>query len=173
MVFLCLWFDGQIENRTKTMKQLTCDLYIPNILDDYSPLEFLHLFESKFIYNPDQFYQGYLNVNIRRIALVNFVLEFRKRSMQIFNVPIQYRDHQNLSLDQAYEYACKEKDLEKYQIYQSSFMGMNHPLYFCFPLVNLQSEENVGGSICVDKLDGHIWSLDEKEEYEYDFNGSL
>ena len=86
MVFLCLWFDGQIENRTKTMKQLTCDLYIPNILDDYSPLEFLHLFESKFIYNPDQFYQGYLNVNIRRIALVNFVLEFRKRSMQIFNV---------------------------------------------------------------------------------------
>jgi hypothetical protein len=150
----------------------TCDLYIPHVLDDYSPLEYLHIFEPNFIYEPEKSYQGYLNVNVRRIVLVNFIVEFRKRKMQIYNVPTQYRDHKNLSIDQAFEYALKKIDLEKYHITNTSIMGMDSPVVWHFPLSHLL-EEKAGVGISVDKLNGHIWTMDEIEEYGYDFNNLL
>lgn len=152
--------------------QKICDLYIPHILDDYSPLEYLHILEPHFTYDPEKSYQGYLNVNVRRITLVNFITEFRKRKMQIYNVPIQYRDQENLSIDQAFEYALKAIDLENYHITKTSFMGMDSPVVWRFPLSHL-FEEKAGAGISVDKLDGHIWTMEEIEEYDYDFNNFL
>ncbi|WP_111858133.1 hypothetical protein [Acinetobacter sp. CFCC 10889] len=151
--------------------QQICDLYFPKALDDYSPLQYLHIFHSDFIYDPKQQYMGYLNVNVRRIALVNFVMEFRKRKMQIYNVPVQYRDSKNLSQDEAFECALKQIDLEKNQIVKTN-VG-DSPVIWRFPLIFMNGEEKTGAGVSVDKLDGHIWTQDESEEYFYDFNGVI
>ncbi len=151
--------------------QQTCDLYFPAVLDDYSPLQYLHLYQPDFIYDPKQQYVSYLNINVRRIALVNFVLEFRKRKMQIYNVPIQYRDRKNLTVNEAFECALSQIDLEQFQIMKTS--ENQSPIVWRFPLIFLNGEEKAGASICIDKLDGHIWTGNESEEYLYDFNGLI
>lgn len=151
--------------------QQTCDLYFPKELDDYSPLQYLHLYQPDFIYDLKQCYTGYLNVNVRRIALVNFVLEFRKRKMQIYNVSVQYRDRKNLSQDEAFECALKQINLETQHINKTC--EYNSPVVWHFPLIFLNGDEKAGASISVDKQDGHIWTQDELEEYLYDFNGLI
>lgn len=64
-------------------------------------------------------------------------------------------------------------DLEKYHISKSRFRGMDSPVVWRFPLINLRGEESTGAGMSVDKLDGHIWTMEEMEEYEYDFNGLI
>ena len=151
--------------------QQICDLYFPKVLDDYSPLQYLHLYQPDFIYDPKQHNVGYLNVNVRRIALVNFVIEFRKRKMQIYNVPTQYRDHKNLTQNEAFEFALTQIDLDKYQMSKTNVT--DSPVIWYFPLILLTSDEKVGAGICVDKLDGHIWTMQEIEIYNYDFNSII
>ncbi|MDN7736201.1 MULTISPECIES: hypothetical protein [Burkholderia] len=48
------------------------------------------------------------------------------------------------------------------------------PLYYLFRQSSaVGGEEKVGGAILVDRLDGHVWSYEEYEEYMYDYNNVM
>lgn len=44
-----------------------------------------------------------------------------------------------------------------------------NPLYWRFAMANDRSDR-VGGYVMVDRLDGHIWTCEEYENYMYDYN---
>ena len=46
------------------------------------------------------------------------------------------------------------------------------PLYWAYRIIN-DIQERVGGMVYIDKLDGHIWTIEEYEEYFYDYNNIL
>ncbi|MGO3385339.1 hypothetical protein GJV03_14795 [Acinetobacter sp. RIT698] len=149
--------------------QKICDLFVPHLIV-HDELKFLSIFDKDFNYKPESVYEGFVNVNVKRIKLITFVVEFKKRGIECYNVPIEYRDNKNISEGDGIFYARNYANKKNYDI---NFMfKLSSPLYWGFEITN-DPEEKVGGVIYVDKVDGHIWSLDEYEEYHYDYNNCL
>lgn len=149
-----------------------CDLYLNESINS-SDFKFIKIFDKNFIYDEKKTYSGYLNVNIDRIKMVSLVTELRNKGVCAYSVPVEYRDKNNLSQEQAFIYASAYAESQKFNV----IIDLNRtakaaPVFWLFNIVN-DSEERAGGIVRVDKLDGHIWSLLEYEEYMHDYNNQL
>lgn len=149
--------------------QKMCDLFVPR-LTEHAELRFLSLFDKSFDYNQNAIYEGFINVNIKRIKLVNFIMEFNKKNIQCFNVPIEYRDRELMTKEESLFSLTKYKKDKGVDV--SFKQDLCSPLYWGYEIIN-DPEQKVGGLLYVDKIDGHIWTLDEYEEYHYDYNNFL
>ncbi len=153
--------------------QQKCDIYFsePTRTDR---LKFVSMFDKNFRYEEGKVYVGYLGVNVDRVKLVSIVSDLRKSNIACFSAPIEYRDNEKLSLDAAIvlanEYA---KSIENSVALSSMLKSKSPPVYWAFDLKNEGFEGKAGGVVMVDRIDGHIWSQREYEEYMYDFNNIL
>ncbi|AWH88627.1 hypothetical protein [Limnobaculum parvum] len=149
-----------------------CDLFIKN---ETNTNHFRHLtiFDKSFLYIPGKFYSGYLGLNVERITLVSVVIELKKEGVVALNVPIRYRDNTLLSVTDGFNSAKEyglSKGLETRE--DNTYHDAQIPLYWTFPITN-NPPDKAGGVIYVDKLDGHIWTYLEHQEYMYDYNNII
>jgi hypothetical protein len=148
--------------------QKKCDLYLCAEVN-VSQIKMLRLFDKSLILEEGTVHSGYLSVNIDRVKLVAVVSDFRRRNIPCFSVPIDYRNSA-ISFEAAFEVA------KKYAAEQGAVVGkidqvLCPPLFWSFSLVSVESsEKKTGGLLMVDRLDGHVWSFEEYEEYMYDYN---
>lgn len=150
----------------------TCDLFIKN--ETNSPhLKYLTIFDKDFSYTPGKFYSGYLGLNVERIKLVSVIIELKKEDVSVLNVPIRYRDNTLLSVTDGFKFA-KEYGLSNGLETRADNICHNGqpPLFWTFPITNNPTGK-AGGVIYVDKLDGHIWTYLEYQEYMYDYNNII
>jgi hypothetical protein len=152
------------------MNQL-CDLYFP-VATQSNRLKFITIFDKNFVFDAEKIYQGYLGVNIKRIKLISILDDLRKNKIQVFSAPIAYRDQKNISEENAFQIAKEHSQKENKKIDRTPQEWQSFPAYFRFPLTDSDdtSGDKAGGSICIDRLDGHVWTNDESEEYFYDYN---
>ena len=145
--------------------QEICDLFIVKPTKS-TKFRFIKTFSNKFEYHEEKYYCDYLGLNIPRLKLVPLVIELRKEGFQGYNVPIKYRDSSVISVEEAHILALESiKGEDECSITKNTKAGVA-PLWHMFGLIN----NRAGGIVAVDKIDGHIWSLDEYEEYMYDYN---
>lgn len=146
-----------------------CDLYVSD-LQDNSGLKLLKIYDKNFIYNEFNIYEGFLGINVNRIKLINFLIDLRNKGIKCFNAPIAYRDNITLSKEAAYTIAKKYAKAQGYKVHLASYFYP--PVFWLFNIAD-DPQERAGGVVLVDKLDGHIWSNEEYEEYMYDYNNIL
>lgn len=145
-----------------------CDLYIQG--ESNSPsLKFIGLFDKSFCYSADRTYGGFMNVNVGRVKLVSVVSELRKAGVACFSVPIEYRDSAGIDAVVAKAIAKKHAESIGCAISESDHRQGYAPLFWAFD-ISAHDDDRVGGVVIVDRLDGHIWSTAEYEEYMYDYN---
>lgn len=154
-----------------SVKQMKCDIFLPESIASVQ-LKFLKIYDSGFLYKPDQAYSGYLGVEVDRIKLINFILELRKEGCKSFNVPVGYRDGSILTREDCFLLATDYAHSQGYGVAKNYLIDDGCPLYETFSIIN-DPLERAGGVVWVDKFDGHFWSLLEFEEYMHDYNGVL
>ncbi|CAN7631293.1 hypothetical protein ACVK1X_005127 [Pseudomonas sp. PvR086] len=148
--------------------QKKCDLYLCGPVDA-SRLKMLRLFDNDFACEDGKVFSGYLFVSVNRVKLVAVVSALRQKQILCFSVPVEYREGE-ISFEIAFEIA------KKYSAEQGVVVGVRDqsqcpPLFWSFSLSSVgHGEKKAGGMLMVDRLDGHIWGLDEYEEYMYDYN---
>ncbi|WP_223473109.1 MULTISPECIES: hypothetical protein [unclassified Pseudomonas] len=148
--------------------QKKCDLYLCAEVD-VSQIEMLSLFDKSLLLKEGTVRSGYLSVNIDRVKLVAIVSALRRQNVPCFSAPVAYRDSK-LSFETAFEIA-KKSAVEQNAIVGRLDQTRSPPLFWSFSLASVSSsEKKAGGIFMVDRLDGHIWSLEEYEEYMYDYN---
>lgn len=154
--------------------QKKCDLYFLDAIKS-DRIKFIEIFDKNFVFDKGRSYVGFLHVNVDRIKLVSVVSDLKRNGIACFSVPIAYRDHENLTSEVAFKIAAKYANT----IGASVAMSIRHekvsPVYWAFDLVPGPSseEEKSGGVVMIDRLDGHIWTHSEYEEYLYDYNNVL
>lgn len=148
--------------------QKQCDLYLCSPVDA-SRLKIVRLFDKSFSCDDGKVVDGYLFVNISRVKLVSIVSTLRREHIPCFSIPVEYRDG-DISLEAACEVA------KNYAESHGDDVGIRDqmqypPLFWSFSLIPGNSaEKKAGGVLMVDRLDGHIWTIEEYEEYMYDYN---
>jgi hypothetical protein len=148
--------------------QKKCDLYLCSPVDA-SRLKMLRLFDKSFSCENGKVFCGYLFVSINRVKLVVVVSALRQEQILCFSVPIEYRSG-GISLEAAFEIATKYA-AEQDEVVRVRDQAQCPPLFWSFSLISVgPAEKKAGGTLMVDRLDGHIWSLEEYEEYMYDYN---
>ncbi|WP_434701887.1 hypothetical protein [Pseudomonas sp. D1-36] len=148
--------------------QKKCDLYLCSEVD-VSQIAMLSLFDKSLLLKEGTVRSGYLSVNIDRVKLVAIVSDLRRQNISCFSDPIEYRDS-NLSFEAAFEVA-KKSAIEQNAIAGRLDQTRAPPLFWSFSLASVSSsEKKAGGVLMIDRLDGHIWSPEEYEEYMYDYN---
>ncbi|MBC3917478.1 hypothetical protein H8L32_08340 [Undibacterium sp. CY18W] len=157
--------------------QKICDIYL---LEDISGssglLKQLKIFEPKLLFEEDQFYCGFLGLNVNRIVGVAIVTHLRNNRIKSVNVPVEYRD-KNLMSEAEAEAVAREhagnRDVAVRSMARKEVV--TNPMYWCFQLEAPGSATAMegGGIVTVDRLDGHIWQIGETEEYMYDYNNVL
>jgi hypothetical protein len=146
-----------------------CDLYLCDSIKS-DRLRFIRLFAREFSFDPDVFYRGYLRINVDRVKLVSVISELRKGGIKCFSVPVEYRDRDVISVDEAFALASEYAHSLNLSITpRSGEQPCEIPLFWSFNLTGDENEK-VGGIVMVDRMDGHIWKNDEYEEYMYDYN---
>lgn len=154
--------------------QKKTDLYLCDSVRS-ERLKFIKIFDKEFLYDADKSYVGYLGINVDRVKLVSVVSDLRKHRIVCFSAPIDYRDRENISPNHALNLA---NDFAK-TIGASALDGVQFqlkcpPVYWTFGLkYENPAEEKIGGVVMIDRLDGHVWSDLENEEYMYDYNNLL
>lgn len=154
--------------------QQKCDIYLSESTAS-DRLKFVSLFDGQFQYRSDVAYVGYLGVQIDRVKLVAIVADLRRHGILCFSVPIKYRDDIQLSMDAVW-HKVEEYAKSIGAIAVGSQVSSSHapPVYWGFQLVyDDKYEEKAGGVVMVDRLDGHVWSGSEYEQYMYDYNNIL
>ncbi|WP_175957650.1 hypothetical protein [Burkholderia sp. BCC0405] len=147
-----------------------CDLYLP-VESRSTEIRFLKLFDTGFSYDAEQSYSGFMNVNVSRIKLVSVVSELRKKGVLSFSVPVEYREGKIVGVGEAKEIAEGYAKSIDCLIAGTSPRSGYAPLFWAFDIASgVDGADKVGGIVMVDKLDGHIWTMDEYEEYMYDYN---
>ncbi|MEK7917240.1 hypothetical protein AAB988_17195 [Burkholderia contaminans] len=132
---------------------------------------FLGLFDSGFSYDAGRSYSGFMNVNVSRVKLVSVVSELRKKGVLSFSVPVEYRDGKVVDVREAMEIAEGYAKSIGCLIAGASPRSKFAPLFWAFDIACEEGcAEKVGGVVIVDKLDGHVWTMAEYEEYMYDYN---
>lgn len=147
-----------------------CDLYLP--VESMSvDIRFLRIFDSGFSYDAGRSYSGFMNVNVSRVKLVSVVSELRKKGVLSFSVPVEYRDGKVVDDREAMEIAEGCAKSIGCLIAGASPRSEFAPLFWAFDIACEEGcAEKVGGVVMVDKLDGHVWTMAEYEEYMYDYN---
>ena len=143
-----------------------CDNYIKEKFNR-NYLKFLELWDINFSYQENVLYTGYLGVCIHRIKLIPIIKMIRDEKISVWNVPIEYRDMPHISKNKAIDIAMEYIKNNNLIIPDNLECAIFDPLRWIF---STSDGERVGGSISVDKLDGHIWTLDESDIYAYDYN---
>lgn len=137
-------------------------------------LKFIELFDRNFVYDSEKSYVGFLHVNVDRIKLVSVVSDLRRNGIACFNVPIAYRDHETISIETALDLATEHAKTFGASVAISIRHQKAPPVFWAFDLIHGNDEnEKSGGVVMIDKLDGHVWTYSEYEEYLYDYNNVL
>ena len=144
-----------------------CDIYINGEINR-NYLKFLEVLDSRFSYKKDILYSGYLGVSIHRVKLIPIIKMMQDEKILAWSVPIEYRDRPNISKDDAIHIAAKYIREKCLTIPGNKLeCVIFDPLRWIF---NISDGERIGGSISIDRLDGHVWTLDESDIYAYDYN---
>ncbi|MDH6590522.1 hypothetical protein M2165_000411 [Variovorax sp. TBS-050B] len=151
--------------------QKQADLYICEPVRS-ERLKFIALFDGSFSYDAEKCYSGYLGLNAGRVKLISIVSDLRAHNVDCFGVPIEYRDLENIPMSQALEFAKEHAAGVGASVFEiSKFQSRDPPVYWKFGLNQINGfEEKAGGIVMIDRLDGHVWTNDENEEYMYDYN---
>ena len=148
--------------------QKLCDLFLCEPTKTHR-LKYISLFDKVFLHDPEGLYSGFLRAYIDRIKMISIVCDLRKDGIDCFSAPIAYRDRANLSIERAFALAmgyARSKNAEVSRGIQSKCP----PVYWMFDLLHNQEDERAGGTVMIVRLDGHVWTSSEYEEYMYDFN---
>jgi hypothetical protein len=151
--------------------QKNADLYLCTPVRS-ERLRFIHIFDNKFFYEEEKSYVGYLSVNIKRVKLISVISDLKAHGIDCFGVPIEYRDLENISMSRAFDLAKHYANEIGASAYEILKVHSNYPpVYWKFGLnKKSETEEKVGGIVMIDRLDGHVWTDAENEEYMYDYN---
>lgn len=150
-----------------------CDLYFCDAAKS-DRLKFIELFDKSFIYDSEKSYIGFLHANADRVKLVSVVSDLRRNGIACFSVPIAYRDHETISMETALDLATKHAKTFGASVAISARHQKAPPVFWAFDLIPGNAEaEKSGGVVMIDRLDGHVWTYSEYEEYLYDYNNVL
>lgn len=150
--------------------QKKCDLYFYDEVKS-DKLRFVGLLDKDFVFDDEKSYFGFLQLNIDRVKLVPVVTELRRTKVTCFSVPIEYRDFPNIPVDVAFNIAAENAKALDATVAFSARLEKSAPVFWIFDLIfNQHVEEKIGGVMMIDRLDGHVWTLPEYEEYFYDYN---
>ena len=98
------------------------------------------------------------------------MIDCEKNSIKSYSVPINYRDNKMINIDDALNIAKEKFSKIQYKIVKNKMIKNDNPLIWCFSIIPLVGEEKAGGTVMIDRLDGHIWNQEEFEIYMYDYN---
>ncbi|MBU9456439.1 hypothetical protein [Burkholderia multivorans] len=147
-----------------------CDLYLP-VESRSVDIRLLKLFDAGFSYDAEHAYSGFMNVNVSRVKLVSVVSELRKKGVLSVSVPVEYRDGEVVDVREAMGIAEEYAKSIGCSIGGASPRSGYAPLFWAFDIVReLGRADKAGGVVMVDRLDGHVWTMAEYEEYMYDYN---
>jgi hypothetical protein len=152
-----------------------CDLYLPTEVKGELLAKCVLKRHVGFDIEIEKSYVGYCGFNVKRLIGLMAVMRLKDvAKTDSFNVPIRYRDCPHINLDEARLIATKVDygDGRKASYHEHPFLRYPHPLYWVFGLTGGDGSI-AGGSVYVDRVDGHIWSGDELEEYSHDFNNAF
>ncbi|MFO1369482.1 MAG: hypothetical protein U1F46_10845 [Marinagarivorans sp.] len=153
-------------NLTKT----TCDLYLCQSVSS-DDLDWTRLIDRNFALDKSKPYIGYLGLNGDRLAMIPLITQLRNKNIICYSVPITYRDNKNICQEEARALAQKHAAIKLLSACKPRHPEPITPLFYLFNLASGVKEiEKTGGVIMVDRLDGHIWSAYEHDQYMYDFN---
>lgn len=154
--------------------QRKCDIFFPKQVQS-ERIRFVELFDKNFVYEEGGKYSGYLHASAERIKFVSVVRDLKIDGIDCFNVPIEYRDEENISVKKALDIASQHARTIGASAGPSGGLSSgNPPVFWLFNLRFFDSSDTrVGGTVKVDRLDGHIWTRSEYEEYMYDYNNVL
>lgn len=149
-----------------------CDIYIPT--PTLAPeLKYARLFDKSFAYDQNCKYFGYVGLELPRLRAVFIVTQFRARGVFALAVPLKYKSS-TVSIEQARELAVTYANSKQCGVSSGEGpLDAHSPLYWCFAVTYYGNDDRVGGKILIDRFDGHVWSLEELEEYMYDYNNVL
>ncbi|WP_175734883.1 hypothetical protein [Burkholderia ambifaria] len=134
-------------------------------------MKFLRLFDAGFSYDAEHSYSGFMKVNVSRVKLVSVVSELRKKGVLSFSVPVEYRDGEVVDVRRAMGIAEEYAKSIGCLIAGTSPRSEYAPLFWVFDIASgVGDADKVGGIVMVDKLDAHVWTMAEYEEYMYDYN---
>jgi hypothetical protein len=127
---------------------------------------------GEFLIDPEKSYSGYLGLNVKRLTGLMMLMRLRDViGVRAFNVPIRYRDCPNIGFEEA-KWLAKQRDIGDGRYAADVLWNPPHPMYLAFKIAGGDGSI-AGGAICVDQLDGHIWSGDELDEYSHDYNNAF
>ncbi|WP_152974254.1 hypothetical protein [Pseudomonas asplenii] len=150
---------------------MKCDLFLSG---EYSggEFKFLRIFDRGFVCELGRVYSGYLGLNVERVKMVSILLELKRNGVDAFSLPIRYRDLNGVSFEESKEVASNYAESKGFGVFfDYSCSEKMPPAFWAFRLSG--GIERVGGFVMVDRLDGHVWSDLEYDEYMYDFNNVL
>lgn len=152
---------------------MKCDLYFDKAVST-ERLKYVQLLDGSFIYDERKSYLGFLLINVERLKLLPVILDMRRLGITCVSIPVKYRDGAKIDADPALKIAEGYAASKNSSIRASLNAGNRSPMFWILDLVSDDPMlENAGGVVMVDKLDGHVWSSLEYEEYMYDFNSIL
>ncbi|MCB6182930.1 hypothetical protein LIN78_05135 [Leeia sp. TBRC 13508] len=128
------------------------------------------MLDNSFSYRNDLEYHGYVGISVNRVKLIPMINLLKKQGVSVYSVPVNYKTDHYLSKENAFDIAkmhAKENGLVVNL--DSNLVDNSNPIVWKFSAFSI-NEEKTGGVIMVDRLDGHIWSLDEFDTYMYDYN---
>lgn len=151
--------------------QKQADLYLCESVRS-ERLKFIHIFDRNFSYDAEKYYSGYLGINVGRVKLISVISDLRAHKVDCFGVPIEYRDFENISMSRAFDFAKKYASGAGASVFEiSQPQSKCPPVYWRFGLNQENGiEEKAGGIVMIDRLDGHVWTDAENDEYMYDYN---
>lgn len=147
------------------------DLYICTAAQS-ERFRFIRVFDKNFYYEADKIYVGFLGINVNRIKLISVISDLRAHRIDCFGVPVEYRDRENISMSRALDFAkIHANGIGASVLEEAQPPSKCPPVYWKFSLISKNStEEKAGGLVMVDRIDGHVWTDAENEEYMYDYN---
>lgn len=153
--------------------QEKCDLYFYDSVKS-GHLKFVELLDKNFTYDQEKSYVGFLRASVDRVKLVSVVSDLRRNGIACFSVPIAYRDHETIPMEAAFDLATKHAKSFGATVAVSIRHQRVPPVLWAFDLLHgNDEEEKSGGVVMIDRLDGHVWTSSEYEEYLYDYNNVL
>ncbi|MEO7888246.1 MAG: hypothetical protein ABIR76_16070 [Polaromonas sp.] len=153
--------------------QRKCDLYFYDAVKS-DRLKFIELFDKNFVFDSEKVYVGFLHASADRVKLVSVVSDLRRNGIVCFSVPIAYREQKTISMEIAFDLAIEYAKTVGATVAVSIRHQRIPPVFWAFDLVpENNEEEKSGGVVMIDRLDGHVWTSSEYEEYLYDYNNVL
>lgn len=154
--------------------QKKCDLYLFEPVKS-GCLRFIEMFDKDFRFDDQKSYVGFLHANVDRVKLVAVVSDLRSRGIDSVSVPVEYRDRESISQEHAFDLAnAYARSISAIALDPRKSNSKSSPMYWTFDLnYDFSVDERANGAVMIDRLDGHIWTLGEYEEYMYDYNNVL